>query len=367
MQRRTMSNFVRRVTAAPLAALALAASGLLVQGLALPSGAVVLPAVQAYAQPACPIGAPKAAPGYAVSTFVSGLPYNANEVDQQFGVNGGACIGPWGITFSGATAFVTTSGSPGGLYRFGLQGGAANLAHEVDSVAFQGAPVWDRGHLYAIENSPDPNHGSVVELDPSNGVAERTLVSTLDCPQYLVANPQNGNLFTQDGCSGWPSSDAIEEVAAPASAHPVLKTYARVTGSPLMGGIAFAPDGVLYVITGFGWIDGVASGGGRVSQLVDQKALPGLAPGASAVAVAGTAADGQATSLWVTVFTDAGQDGSQLYLVNLTAKPASATLAMTATGSGSHLMGLTVGPHGCLYATSTSSVLRVSRAGQTCA
>jgi len=363
---RKSNRLLCRALCTPLMLFSTMGAATLVPIVALAGGAVVALTAPAWAQGGCVIGPAKAGAGFSVDTFVSGLPYNSNLVDQQFGVSGGSCIGPWGIAFTGSTAYVTTSGDPGGLFRFGATGGPANVAHTVDSMPFQGAPVFDRGHFYVIENSPDPGHATVVEADPQNGVTMRTIATGLDCPQYLVADPVNGDLFTQDGCSGWPSSSAIEEIVSPASSRPTLRTYANVTGSPLMGAIAFAPDGVLYVITGYGIVASVPPGGGRFVPLFKQSAVPALAPGATAVAVAKTSAGGHATSLWITVFSDADHDASQLYLVNLASKSPTAQLALTAGGSGSHLMSVVVGPHGCVYATSTSTILRVSTAGQTC-
>lgn len=357
---------VHRWFAALLALLTTTGPGALAPVLALGGGMALASASTASAQSACALGAAKAAPGYVVHTFVTGLPYNSNEVDEEFNVDGGACIGPFGMAFSGSTAYVTTSGSPGGLYRFGPGGGAANVAHEVDSTPFQAAPLFDRGHFYVIENYADPEHASIAEVSPHDGVTLKAVATGLDCPQYLVADPLNGNLFTQDGCSGWPSSSTIDEVLTPAGAHPTVKSYVTITGASSMGGIAFAPDGTLYVLSGAGIAASVPPGGGKFTTLFRQSAIPGIAPGASAVAVAKTGAGGQASALWVTVFTDASQDASQLYLVSLTASPPTAKLVLTAAGAGSHLMSLTIGPHGCVYVTSTSSVLRVNAAGQAC-
>jgi hypothetical protein len=202
-----------------------------------------------------------------VSTYVSGLPFDGYQVDEKFGVAAGMCIGPFGVAFSGATAYVATSGSPGGLYRFGSTGGTAGAAHEVIGTPFLGAPVFDHGRLYIIENYADPQHASVAQISPNTGQVLRTVATGLDCPQYLAADPLNGDLLTQDGCTGWPSSDAVQEIVGPAGSTPSVRDYA--TGFPTeLGQLAFAPDGVLYAVVGNGPIDAVvqtASGLGTIT------------------------------------------------------------------------------------------------------
>ena len=57
-------------------------------------------------------------------------------------------------------------GSPGGLYRFGLSGGKADTAHQLNAIPFIGQVVAAGGKLYATINSVAPTNGRIVELDP---------------------------------------------------------------------------------------------------------------------------------------------------------------------------------------------------------
>ena len=161
--------------------------------------AVQLPApgrIPQQASSACPVAPVKAPDGYEVSTYVSKLPFDGYQVDENFGVAAGMCISPFGLAFSGTTAYVATSGSPGGLYRFGLTGGTAGAAHEVIAQPFLGGPVFDHGRLYIIENYADPQHASVAQISPTTGQVLKTVATGLDCPQYLAVDPLNSDLRT---------------------------------------------------------------------------------------------------------------------------------------------------------------------------
>jgi hypothetical protein len=331
-------------------------------GAAVPAAAVARVAQQGSS--ACPVAPVKASDGYDVSTYVSGLPFDGYAVAEKFGVDAGMCIGPFGIAFSGTTAYVATSGSPGGLYRFGLTGGTAGAAHEVIATPFLGQPVFDHGKLYIIENYADPQHASVAQISPTTGHVLRTVATGLDCPQYLAVDPLNGDLVTQDGCTGWPSSDAVQEIVGPAGTSPTVRDYA--TGFPTeLGQLAFAPDGVLYAIVGNGPIDAVvptAGGLGTITTAVDVNSTPLLdsSGGLSGVAVARAGAGGKATALWATAF------NGYVYYINLTGASPTAELVLTAPGGGNHLMSVTPGPHGCIYVTGLSTVMRLNKPGQTC-
>jgi hypothetical protein len=325
---------------------------------------VALGRVAQQASSACPVAPVKASDGYQVSTYVSGLPFDGYAVNEKFGVDAGMCIGPFGVAFSGTTAYVATSGSPGGLYRFGLTGGAANAAHELIATPFLGAPVFDRGRLYIIEDYADPQHASVAQISPTTGQVLRTVATGLDCPQYLAVDPLDGDLLTQDGCTGWPSSDAVQEIVGPAGSAPSVRDYA--TGFPTeLGQLAFAPNGVLYAIVGNGPIDAVVptSGGlGTITTAVNVNSTPQLdtSGGLSGVAVAQSGAGGKATALWATAF------NGYVYYINLKGASPTAELVLTAPGGGNHLMSITPGPHGCVYVTGLSTVMRLNKPGQTC-
>jgi len=161
-----------------LALMATAAGG------AAPAAALTRAAQQASS--ACPVAPVRASDGYQVSTYVSGLPFDDYQVDERFGVAAGMCIGPFGVAFSGATAYVATSGSPGGLYRFGLTGGTASAAHKVIATPFLGQPVYDRGRLYIIENYADPQHASVAQVSPTTGQATALWATAFNGYVYYI-------------------------------------------------------------------------------------------------------------------------------------------------------------------------------------
>jgi hypothetical protein len=310
----------------------------------------------ALAQPdGCPPVKVSYTKGFAARTVVSGLPFQESFVDEAYGVSGGACLGSWGVAFSGNHLFVTAPGSPGGLYRFGLAGGRADAGHQLNSVPFQSQPVTTRGGtLYLPVIAGSPTNGRIVQIDPASGAVARTLASGLSCPQYLAADPISGDLFFQDGCTGSPYNPTIFRLSNPTSANPVVTNY--VANLPnFVNGLAFAPDGTLYAAVSSGPILRISG--------TDGPATPTVATIASVtdptgVAIATATKAGAASALWVAEY------GGAVDRIDLTSAPATTTQILRGE---TNLLGLDVGPDGCPYLSTTSALVTFGRTGTRCA
>src|SRR5262249_15971530 len=107
------------------------------------------------------------------------------------------------------------------------------------------------GKLYAARASTGSGiSGVIVEINPTTGAVVRTLASGLPCPFSLAIDPLSGDLFYDGGCSGSFTDPKIHRIRNVDSATPTLEDYVTLSASP-NGKISFAPDGTLYVVTGY--------------------------------------------------------------------------------------------------------------------
>ena len=143
----------------------------------------------------------------------------------------------------------------------------------------------------------------MLQLDPQTGATERVVATHAqgleDCPQYNVAiDPLSGDVFTGDDCGGSLASDSITRVHNPDSASPTVSTYTTEAGAVV--GMAFAPDGMMYVVQCAGSptcteIDSVTGTNGPATPTITRITnLPKFTVG---LAVASTNAQGHATAL----------------------------------------------------------------------
>jgi hypothetical protein len=256
-------------------------------------------------------------------------------------------LGPIGIAFDGGGRMYVAAGD---LYRFGPEGGAADASHRINQSRLAGTPAGlafgKDGTLYAVRRT-GRSLGDIVQLDPRDGAIVRQVVAGLACPTGLAVDPRSGDLFVSSvGC-------AAEVV--------------RITGSrvrPYMTGVfadglAFARNGTLYV----------AHQPDRAGDTVSAVAGTGSAtPGARTGLANVPRADGIAASQAV------GSDGGPAFLVvnridgkisavDLTTDAHPVSDLMTGGSRGDFVA---AGPDGCLYATQTSEILRVSGSDGTC-
>jgi hypothetical protein len=259
------------------------------------------------------------APGWAVSQFATGFP-------------DGGSIGPIGVTFDTAGNLLAANwGGDHNLYKFGPAGGAADATTRVGSTPAFGLTTGKDGHIYAS------TLGNVVEIDPTSGASSRTLAAAPS--EGIATDPKSGDLFiAASGC-------VIERISnyTSAAVTPTVSTYAS---GVCADGLAFGPDGTLYAASApnIKRISGTAISPTTVTTLAT---VPG---GIDGIAVA---ADNS--------FLVVNRNDGTITKVDLS----SATQTNIVTG-GSRGDFVTVGPDGCLYATQSTSVEKVTASDGSC-
>ena len=317
---------------------------------------------------ACGVGLiPAAGAGYAISPFITGLPAAATLFYQ--GVNLG-CPGGNTPTFTSNGTVLVTDGLTGALYQFGLSGGVATPATLLNTIApAVRTPVYGKdGSVYATVGGEG---GEIVQIDPATGNVLRLVASGLTCPGGLSVDPLSGDLFFDDGCTGGGTDNAsVYRILDPANTNPSVPTsvvvYATLPQTP-NGGMAFAPNGTLYAVSGY-YVSGYSSS--QTAEVVQVSAtnaasvsmtpLTGLTSDYS-VAVGVANPDGSAQSLIV-------EPSGTLTEIPIAA-PNSATVLATVP-NGAEVTGPSgvgaVGPDGCLYLTHYDTVYRLTNADGSC-
>lgn len=309
----------------------------------------------------CSDAAPTAASGYSISPFVSGLAYNAQQ--ETFGsFTLLPCSGPGSPAFNSSGVAYVPDLISGQIYTFGSSGGTAGPPTALPDTSFQPAQLgplaFDKsGNLYAglFSTSDSFSFPELVQVDPTTGATERVIANTasgmLPCPSIAV-DPLSGDVFSDDGCTGYLASNELTRVSNPQSATPTVSDYADLGGQS--GGMAFAPDGTLYVaVRGNDTVMSVT--GTNATQPATVSTVATLPNSPSSVAIAATNTSGQATALYV------GDYSGNITRIDLTQDPA--TTSTVATSNGGAVVGSAVGPDGCLYANGTSTLLKVTGPG----
>ena len=297
---------------------------------------------------------PTAEAGFLLTPFATGF---SAGVLSFGGVNFGGCSGAGGPAFLDGSAYLTNFLN-GDVFKLSEDGGTASTANRLATIGpTLGFPVVGKdGRIYAARVATTGNFttGAIVELDPDTGAAVRTVAASLRCPLGVAVDPLSGDLFVGGGCSGAGSDEpAIHRVRDPADATPTVEVYATLPATP-NGRLAFAPNGTLYVVTGyFGPMPPVM----RVSG-TDGPSTPTVEPIPDLFSVfwlnvAEADASGEATSL-ITLF-----DGA-LRLVDLTTDPPTETPLARDIGGG------VIGPDGCLYSSTGTTVYKLSDATGAC-
>jgi hypothetical protein len=352
---------------------------------------------------ACFGGSPAAAVGYRVSTVLSGLP-------SQPGSNLTTCIGPLGIAFDasgnlwlldGYNASITgepelvevpKGGGPDQTWSLAGLEESGGYCGQAPCGPWVGLAFGQDGSLYATLQGDVGEYGyglngGVVQLLPQPGgvITARTVATTdLPCATGLATDPVSGDLFvtTQD-CAAGTAPYTVVRIADPSSASPTVTGYANgcpagVTGICTFDGLTFGPDGTLYLA-------GVGGDGGNSADVGNEGvvySLPGTAvanttgqPWTATEVAAVTNSSNQpadidgiavgvdpadptvATSLFV------NRNDGAISRLDLTADPPTQTDVFAGRSRGDFT---TVGPDGCLYATQTASVLKLTNADGSC-
>jgi len=297
-----------------------------------PTGVGTPDGLGAFTRPELPI----AEPGWQVHSFATDFLYGDCEDN----------CGPLGVAFGDESNLYVADGVNGMIYRFGPLGGVANLLNQLTTVPIGFFPVGlafgKDGRLYAAING----ESKVVELDPATGTVLRT-IAEISSPLGIATDPVSGDLMVDSSGSG-----EVVRISNPSSESPTVSTYT----SGLLGpdGISAAPDGTFYI-----------EDEGEIYEIAGTSAAdPGTAtplvyvPTADGVAVAANPLDISAPP-----FVAVNANDGTITEVKLDA--GSPTTQYIATG-GTRGDLITVGPDGCLYATQTAAVIKVSESSGYC-
>lgn len=321
--------------------------------LAVPGSATVT--YSGSANTACGVGVvPVAGTGYAITPYITGF-----AATSDLTVNGTNlyCAGANPPAFTSSGTVLVTDAVNGKLYQLGLGGGAISGATLISTggQGLGGLIYGKDGSAYVAQGG---RGGAIYQINPVTGAQIRTVASNLTCPAGFAIDPLSGDLFFDDDCSGGGTNDAtVYRVIDPANANPSSPTtvvpYATLA-STANGGLAFAPNGTLYAVTGYYGNPSAAVqqvSGTNVST-VTVTTLTGITSDFG-VAIGVTNADGSAQSLIV-------EPNGSLQEVPI-ANPSTAIVLAT----GSPGVGVT-GPDGCLYSVHYDTVYRLAPSSGTC-
>ncbi len=299
-----------------------------------------------------------ASAGFTLSTFATGFPTSV----LSFGNVNWGCRGASNPAFTADGSVYIDNFPDGGVYKLPPIGGAASSSNKIATLgpSLFGPVIGKDGRIYAARGATTGNFftGAIFELDPVTGAITRTVMANLTCPTGLIVDPLSGDLFVSDSCSGAGSDNpSLWRVSNPADPTPTLSVYTTLPGTPT-GWIAIAPDGTIFMpqtITGAS-APVLRISGTNIPGPPTQTPIPGLLT-VYWVTVGETLPDGSAKSLIVLDPTPP----LHLKLADITTNPPTFTdLIDSAIGSG------VIGPDGCLYVTTTDSVLRLTQAGGGC-
>jgi len=252
-------------------------------------------------------------------------------------------IGPIGLAFDGANRLYVIA--RGNLYRFGSDGGTA-AAHRVNSrpiagsvagLAFDGS-----GHLF-LARWTNGRTGDVVQLDPGTGAVVRQVANNIACPTGLAVDPLSGDLF-------------VSEVYCRDQVLRIHNGQASTAVSGVLAdGLVFAPDGTLYIAhapdaNGY-TVSVVPRGGGARTGVARVDDADGIALGQPQDAA------GQ------TPFLIANSRNGTITRIDL-ADSSHPTRTLMRGGTRGDFTA--VGGDGCLYATQTDEVLKITNADGSC-
>lgn len=275
-----------------------------------------------------------AGPGYAVSDFATDF-YN----------NG--IIGPTGVAFDSSNRLYVMDFLSGYLYRFGPDGGSATsplnstpISDRPDGITFDKS-----GRLYVARQGAS----DVVEIDPDTGAILRTVASGIPCATGLATDPISGDLFVSTvGCES-----SILRISDFENGPGRVTAYADPGGAA--DGLTFAPDGTLYTANQDNY---------NIVRITGTNSpTPGTATVIANVPTADGVALGAGSDPTQPAYVLVNRNDGAVTKLDLGSSPPAATDIVTGGTRGDFIA---VGPDGCLYATQTASVERVTNADGSC-
>jgi len=284
--------------------------------------------------------------GYAVTNFATGFASNGPPPSG---------VGPAGLGTDTHGNLYVNDIVTGNVYKFGPAGGVASSTTELATPSSLG------GHLpHGLAFGKDGNlyvnlvdTGQVVQLDPNTGAIIRTVTSAVPGASALATDPLSGDLFvsqsgTGGACSFGPSS-CIFRVSNFATGTGTVTVYASV---PSADGLAFGPDGTLY-----------AANGVNVAKIAGTNSPPPT-PDTWTIIASVSGADGMAISANLFApFLYSNNNGGTITKIDLSTSPPTLTNIVSGGSRGDFA---TVGSDGCLYATQTDTVIKVTNADGSC-
>jgi hypothetical protein len=321
--------------------------------LALPGSASVV--YNSATSTACNVNVvPVASNGYIITPFVTGLP--AAPTIFFGGANVG-CPGANNPAFTAAAKVLVSDFLNGAVYQTGLAGGAVSSSNQISVLTPALGPlVYGKdGSLYATSGN---GGAQILQLDPNTGASLRVVASGLTCPAGLSVDPLSGDLFFDDQCTGAGfDNPSVFRVIDPANTDPANPTsvvvYATLPATP-NGGMAFAPNGTLYAVSGY--FNNATPAVEQISPTNSASVTVTPVAGISSdfgIAIGVTRADGSAQSLIV----ESSGALSELPIAN----PAQANvLASVSPGIG------VTGPDGCLYSQHYDTIYKLANSSGQC-
>jgi hypothetical protein len=297
---------------------------------------------------------PVASAGYTITPFVTGLP--ATPTFYYAGANIG-CPGANNPAFTATATVLVSDFFTGGIYQTGLSGGAVSSSNQISVLnPALGALVYGKdGSLYATSGN---GGAQILQVDPNTGASLRVVASGLTCPAGLSVDPLSGDLFFDDQCTGDGFDNAsVFRVIDPANTDPSNPTsvmvYATLPATP-NGGMAFAPNGTLYAVSGYynNPTPAVEQISPTSSATVTVTAVAGVSSDYG-IAIGATNADGSAQSLIV-------ESAGALSEVPIANPTQAIVLASVSPGIG------VTGPDGCLYSQHYDTIYKLANSSGPC-
>lgn len=288
-----------------------------------------------------PVFAYSASGGYTASDYVSGIPYCCDPVGGR---------GPMGLAFDSSgnlyvADFQDPSGSLSVLYKFAPGGGTASdtnrigiLPPDTISLAFGSDGKLYGGGLFS---------GDIDEIDTSTGTGIRT-VASLGCGMRgLAMDPMTGDLLAASSCG-------IKRISNYSTGPGTVSTFnADITSAD---GINFGPDGTVYVADGGSGSPLALAGTNTSTPGTVLEVFPRV-PSLDGIGVGIPSPSSQTGFLLV------NRNDGVITKVDATTNPATLTDIFNGGSRGDFV---TTGADGCLYATQTDRIVRVTNADGTC-